>query len=278
MEADRQLRETTLKQLRALLEAQTALRKAAEEQARMARAELERVAEALCPGEVDRLRCESPQGLSALSPRQVADLILRHRPVLHVPGEASLLGEQVEAKARLADLQRRLRAALERAARAEEEAAFLRARLQALEAPEGAACAPSDPSRWELVRMAADLLAAAGYAVERAPAPLALPDGAAFLPDLLVRQEDRILPVEVEDLRRSSEEREARWEICYRLTGGHLYFVTPDPRRLDRVRSEVFYWVGPRPLTLHMTDLERGRGRRGETVWVVRRTMRCPPS
>jgi len=69
--------EVTERQLRSLLDAQTALRKRAEEIARQARAALERVAEALCPEAVDRARQVNPSGLSSLSPDDLAALIIR---------------------------------------------------------------------------------------------------------------------------------------------------------------------------------------------------------
>ncbi|MDR7574239.1 MAG: hypothetical protein QN194_15105 [Armatimonadota bacterium] len=65
------------RQLRALLDAQTALRKRAEEIARQARAALERVAEALCPEAVDRIRQGSPSGLASMTPDQIADMVIR---------------------------------------------------------------------------------------------------------------------------------------------------------------------------------------------------------
>jgi hypothetical protein len=258
MDAERQMYETTLRQLRALLEAQERLRRAAERMAREAREELERVAEALCPEEVDRLRVRSPQGLAALSPRQIAELVIQR--AAHRPTSPALV--QGGTEVRVADLEARLRAALDRAARAEAEVAALRAKSLA---------AVQEDHRQGLVQRAADLLVAAGYAVERIPAPIPLPDGAAFQPDLMICEEDRRLPVEVEDLSRPPEEREARWEACYHLTGGDLRFVAPDPETLDRVRSEVFYWLGPRPFSLRMTDLSYGKGRYGEAVWRIRR-------
>ncbi len=296
MDAERQVCEATIRQLRSLLEAQERLRRAAEAMAREARQELERVAEALCPEEVDRLRVRSPQGLGSLSPRQIADMVVRRaalRPAVPALGRM---------EARIADLEARLRAALDRATRAEAEVAALREKIplggghtpplreipQARgEGREGFAEPSSPPSprgeaprdsegcvderRQALVQQAADLLVAAGYLVDRVPAPISLPDGTAFQPDLVIHERNRLLPVEVEDLARSLEEREARWEACYRLTGGDLRFVAPDPETLDRVRSEVFFWLGLRPFSLRMTDLSYGKGRRGEAVWRIRR-------
>ncbi|HEY76389.1 MAG TPA: hypothetical protein G4O00_09440, partial [Thermoflexia bacterium] len=202
--------------------------------------------------EVDRLRVRSPQGLAALSPRQIADLVIRkaaHRSTSSAP-----VPIRMEA---------RPRAALDRTACDEAEVGVLKGQSPV------AAC-QEDP-RQELIQRAADLLVAAGYAVERIPAPIPLPDGTPFQPDLTIREEDRLLPVEVEDLSRPPEEREARWEACYRLAGGDLRFIAPDPGTLDRVRSEVFYWLGPRPFSLRMTDLSYGRGRYGEAIWRIQR-------
>jgi hypothetical protein len=278
MEDERGAHAVAQRQLQALLEAQTRLRRVAEAQAREVRRELERLAEAVCPEEVDRLRRRSPEGLSALPPRRIAEMVLAAvgpRRQAAVPMEGGPARRWAEAEARLAGLEARLRAAEERAARAEAEAALLRQRLQgvrAAPAPEaGPLQARHGSGRWEMVRAAADLLAAAGYEVDPMPEPLPIPGGGAFLPDLTVRLKAGVLPVEVEDLSRPRPEREARWEACYALGDGHLCFVAPDPRMLDRLRSEVFFWAGARPLVLWMTDLERGHGRRGESVWMVRR-------
>ncbi len=260
MDVERQAYETTIRQLRALVEAQTQLRRAAEGMAREARRELERVAEALCPEEVDRLRVRSPQGLAALTPRQIADLVIRNA-VRRSPPSVSVQGR---AEDRIAELEARLRAALDRAARAEAEVAAMRA-----------SSSPTQEGRRQgLIQQAADLLVAAGYTVDRAPHPLPLPDGTLFQPDLVIRREDQRVPVEVEDLSRTPEERVTRWEACYHLTGGDLRFVVPDPETLDRIRSEVFYWLGSRPFSLRITDLAYGRARQGETVWRVRREGR----
>ncbi len=105
MDVERQAYETTIRQLRALVEAQTQLRRAAEGMAREARRELERVAEALCPEEVDRLRQSSPEGLRALPPRQIAEMVIsvirrrlaRLEAVAQIdPDEVIRLREEVE--------------------------------------------------------------------------------------------------------------------------------------------------------------------------------------
>ena len=258
--------------MRTLLEAQSRLRRVAEEQAREARRELERLAEAVCPEEVDRIRRRSPEGLSSLSPHQVARMILAALPpsgwAAVLPQRQEPARRSVELEDRIRQLQERLRAAEERAERAEAEVALLRQRLQATGVPSPA---EAGPARRELVQSAADLLAAAGYEVDPSPGPLLLPDGGAFRPDLMLWLGERSLPVEVEELSRPSSEREGRWQACYTLGGGHLLFVAPDPGALDVLRSEVFFWIGPRPFRLWMTDLERGRGRRGEAIWLVRR-------
>lgn len=279
METERQVYETTIRQLQHLLQAQTSLRKAAEQQALLARAELERLAEALCPEEVDRFRQERPEGLSLLSPAQVADLVLRSaraRGLRTASNEQKPSLQQWEqTRDRLNRLQAELEAALDRAARAEAEAASLRAQLAARKHATSPPPPPMpDPARRDLLRAAADLLEAAGYAVERFPSPLFLPDGRAFVPDLLITIQERNLPVEVEDFSRPPDEQADRWEAMYRLGDGHLCFVAPDARTLDRIRSEVFFWIEARPLTLWIADLEQSRGKRGHKVWRVRRTLK----
>jgi len=274
--------EIALRQLQTLLEAQTRLRQVAEEQSKEVRRELERLAEAVCPEEVDRLRRSSPEGLTSLPPLSIAELVLaaiRSRLQPPVAAENDLRRSCSEAKTRLVDLKRRLRAAEERARRAEAEVALLKQRLRVAE--ETAAISESNPlqarhgpGRAGLIEAATDLLAAAGYTVDPLPDPLLLPGGGAFLPDLTLRLEGRLLPVEVEDLSRQAQEREVRWEAGYTLSGGHLCFVAPTVRALDELRSEVLYWAETRPLLLWMTDLERGCGHTGEQVWLVQRGRR----
>ncbi len=269
MDPEQQAQELSLRQLQALLEAQARLRKAAEDRAREVQQELEHLAEAVCPEEVDRLRSQSPDGLAALTPRQVAQMVLKAlAPRLRAGRqEQEPATRTAELKARLRQLEARLKSAEARAARAEAEAERLRQRLQMTEA----LLSPHPLVPRPPVRAAADLLAAAGYEVVFPSGPLSASGNTAFRPDLILRLEGKELPVEVEDLSRPPAEREARWEACHAIGEGHLLFVAPDARTLDRLRSEVFFWSGDRPLKLWMTDLERGRGQKGEAVWLVRR-------
>jgi flavin-binding protein dodecin len=140
--------EVTERQLRSLLDAQTALRKRAEEIARQARAALERVAEALCPEAVDRARQANPSGLASFSPDDLAALIIREVGSrlrrLEVAGAAGQSLEAALADARaqadrlreeVAALRREL--ASERAARqaAETRAAALERMAERITAP-----------------------------------------------------------------------------------------------------------------------------------------------
>ena len=68
--------EVAIRQMRSLLTAQMKLREAAEEMARQARGELERVAEALCPAEVNEIRYRGPAGLREVGIGELADLVI----------------------------------------------------------------------------------------------------------------------------------------------------------------------------------------------------------
>jgi len=268
-----------VRHLQTLLAAQTQLRQAAEGQARESRHELTRLAEALCPEEVDRLRCGSPQGLDLLSPREIADMVLagvKGRLQAAAPAGSSAPAQRcAEAEARLAELERNRCSVERRAAHAG------RAQTQRCHSCDGAGVAPSaeadslearhGETRAGLVRAAADLLAAAGYEVNSLPARLPLSGGEAFAPDLTVELADGLQPVEVEDLSRPVSVRERRWEAGCALARNRLCFVAPTAQALEALRSEVFYWAGTRPLQLWMTDLQRGRGRLGEGLWLVQR-------
>jgi len=270
MNVEQQSQDVALRQLQTLLEAQTRLRRAAEEREQETRRELERLAEGICPQKVDELRRLSPTGLDGLPPRHVADLALAAATPLLRAGIPADVQRCLEAEARAADVERRLRAAQEQAAQAAAESGLLREQLHALQdASDPLAC--QSQARRAHVRAAADLLTAAGYAIRLPPDPLPVPGDGALLPDLTLLLDGRTLAVEVEDGRRPLAEREARWAACYAVNGGHLCFVSPNRRALEALRSEVHYWAETRPLVLWMTDVERGGAQKGELVWLVRR-------
>lgn len=147
-------REIAERQLRSLLEAQTALRRRAEEVARQARGALERVAEALCPEAVDRVRQGNPAGLATLTPDGIADLVVREVGLrlrrLEIAGAAGQDLERAleEARAqaeRLREENVRLRRDLERE-RAAREAAETRAAALERMAEKAAAPVPFVPT------------------------------------------------------------------------------------------------------------------------------------
>lgn len=147
-------REIAERQLRSLLEAQTTLRKRAEEVARQSRTALERVAEALCPEAVDRVRQGNPTGLATLTPDGIADMVIREVGLrlrrLEIAGAAKQDLERVleEARAqaeRLREENIRLRRDLERE-RAAREAAETRAAALERMAEKAAAPVPFVPT------------------------------------------------------------------------------------------------------------------------------------
>lgn len=77
IEALKQGYEISLRQLRTLLTAQARLREAAEQTASKVQEELERLAEALCPGLVDELRKDNPLGMEGLKPAVLTGAIIR---------------------------------------------------------------------------------------------------------------------------------------------------------------------------------------------------------
>lgn len=279
MDTERQIHDISLRQLEALLEAQTRLRKAAEGMALEARRQMERLAVALCPQQVDEVRRRSPEGLDALSLSQIADMVLGAvHPAHRLPPLDDLRRRCAKAEERAEGLAERLRAAEARAAEAAAEAVLLRQRLhqaeQALAANGDPLLARHGPARGPQVRAAAALLSAAGYSVDTLPGPLTTPDGDAFLPDLMLQGPKGLLPVEVEDLSRPPQERESRWAAICRVSAGHLCLVAPNPRQREALCSEVLFWAGTRPLSLWVTDLQQGQGRSGEAVWLVHRERR----
>lgn len=423
----------TARQLRTLLEAQTSLRRAAEERARTARRQLERVAEALCPEEVDRLRQNSPGGVAGLSEERLAGLVisvvrrrLNRLASTEVAGRsaADLLAEaqaEVERlKAEITSLRRRLREAEERAEKAETRAAVLErmaGRGREVEAPPDAVRStvatpestavqssqqdgrvPDDTSQeqvqipipldrlpawlqewsqaptWErdalalrvigetgvarrseaqemfarlvgagpragsvhrafrrlqargvmevveaaagpgtkhLIRLTekgedayrllfgrdpapsqttellnrhksadhvmliletADLLRAAGWKVNLFPEPVKLDDGTGYHPDLVAVNQEEVVYFECErQTQKSPRDRKAKWDRCYRATGGNLYIAVPDRQALDAIRSEVLYWLGDRPFRLRMLVVAEAKP---EDLWAYEREQK----
>jgi len=89
--------EASVRQMRTLLDAQARLREVAEQTAAQTRAELERLAEALCPQWVDELRKGHPLGLSQVKPIDLADVVIRHvQSRLARLGVAEVAGQSVE--------------------------------------------------------------------------------------------------------------------------------------------------------------------------------------
>lgn len=152
-----ELEQVALRQLEALLEAQTRVRRAAEGRLRECRRQLERVAEALCAEAVDALRRQGPQGLAALDEAQVGDLViaetrrrLNRLDAAEMAGRsvADLLAEAQEEVERLRAEVLRLRkemAAVEERARQAETKALVLAGMNDGARPAGAAAPPQTP-------------------------------------------------------------------------------------------------------------------------------------
>jgi hypothetical protein len=120
---------------------------------------------------------------------------------------------------------------------------------------------------------AGDMLRDAGYIVDLYPAPLELPSGSQFAPDLMASLDQRTLFVEVERITQKSADAWARkWEIIYEATGGEIYVVVANKRARGAMRGDILHCLGRRPLTLCMTSVSeaRGRGLRGRDVWIDR--------
>jgi hypothetical protein len=97
VDATRESYETSLRQMRTLLDAQASLREVAEQRAARSRAELERLAEALCPHLVDDLRRRHPLGLSQIEARYLTDAVTREvQRRLARLGVAEVAGQSIE--------------------------------------------------------------------------------------------------------------------------------------------------------------------------------------
>jgi hypothetical protein len=126
---------------------------------------------------------------------------------------------------------------------------------------------------------AADLLEQAGYAVDRFPVEMELSGKRKFLPDLgAISPDGEVLWVEVErDTGKSARDRDKKWSNYYEASGGHLVIVTADRQAMHKIRSEIMFWAGKRPLRLWMTNITEvradERGRDG-SIWLQRRGER----
>jgi hypothetical protein len=121
---------------------------------------------------------------------------------------------------------------------------------------------------------AADLLEETGCTVDRFPAEMQLSEGRKFLPDLgAVSPAGEVLWVEVErDTHK--RDRSKKWANYYEASGGHFVVVTADRQAMQRIRSEITFWAGERPLRLWMTNVTEVRaGERGKdgSIWLYRR-------
>ncbi len=112
----------------------------------------------------------------------------------------------------------------------------------------------------------------AGYRVELLPDPVEV-EGGRYYPDLVAVLGDAVLYIECErHTRKSPEERGRKWELYWQATEGHFAVATFSAQATEALREEITAWAkeAGREVLLWMTDLERGRERRGEEVWIVR--------
>lgn len=121
---------------------------------------------------------------------------------------------------------------------------------------------------------AGDLLRAAGYNIDLLPSPIETADGQSFTPDLAASLSSQTAFIKVEcESRKELHEQDRVWRPYYDVTGGRFYIVAPDRATLDLLKSEVLFWLGQRPLTLWMTNLNEAGGRCGEEIWIFKRSI-----
>jgi len=95
-----------------------------------------------------------------------------------------------------------------------------------------------------LILEAQELLERAGYAVERYPEPLDLPQGQ-YRPDLAAIYAGQTLYIEAErGVHKNFAERRAKWEKAFRAGNGEVFLVVGSESELKALLSEVTYWAG----------------------------------
>ncbi len=116
---------------------------------------------------------------------------------------------------------------------------------------------------------AAELLWRAEYEVKLFPDTVSLESGKVYQPDLLIAEQDgsEILYVECERATyKNPKERSQKWKLYYAATAGHFCVITPSEEATVAIEKEILDWVGDRPLTLWMGDMEKSRGTK---IWLV---------
>ena len=109
-----------------------------------------------------------------------------------------------------------------------------------------------------LVLQVCDVLAAAGFQVDRLPPVTVLTTGRIFAPDLKISRGSETLFVEIEtsDKYKNAAERTTKWHTIAEATRGHIYVVARDPTVAREIRSEIMQKRYQTPVSVGVTCLE----------------------
>jgi hypothetical protein len=129
------------------------------------------------------------------------------------------------------------------------------------------------PEHTLLNLLAADVLREAGYLVDLTPPEITLTEGGLFRPDLVITDEQGFTCfVEVErETDKSIEQRQIKWQNFFQASGGKLFVVCDNRSCMRKIRSEINYSLGNRPVVVMLTnlaDLQTGKRGDGDRIWL----------
>ena len=129
-----------------------------------------------------------------------------------------------------------------------------------------------------LVMEAAEIMRDAGYAVDLAPNPIDVPQsGRRLALAMKATFEGETAFVMVEGKDSDDGDWNRKWQDHYDAIGDSFYIVVASGKVKSRLLSNVSRWVQTNKcrLKLQMTDISavRGKGRRGNEIWTIRRNL-----
>ena len=112
------------------------------------------------------------------------------------------------------------------------------------------------PEQIHLMLQACDVLAEAGFKVDRFPRSEMREDHKVFAPDLKACRGNEELFIEIEtDAYKNEPQRDAKWRTIAAGTSGHIYVIAQNATIASGVRSEIMQRRYGRPVTVGVTSL-----------------------
>ncbi len=112
------------------------------------------------------------------------------------------------------------------------------------------------------------------YLTDLFPKPFTL-DGGTVTPDLVASKDNQVYYVECErHTRKKQNERQRKWDLYQKMTGGHFYLVVPNKTAQSALVSELSKWVyqTQRAINLHLSS--QTEWNIAEDFWTLEREIR----